>query len=142
MEATVEDALAKAAAEGLTLVRAGNTVGYKGVAFKQGRSRPYELKITVEGHTQHFGYYATAEEAALEYARHVGSEQAAQEAALHMARCRRDASIEFDNIEGLEFRSQSTKHRRRLLSMGDSRRVAPHVFERSRLGCSTYDNTH
>ena len=60
----------------------------------------------------------------------------AEEAALHLARCRRDASIELDNIEGLEFRSQSTEHRRRLLSMGVSRRVAHHVFERSRLGCS------
>ena len=36
---------------------------------------------TADAEQQYFGYYATAEEAALEYARHVGSEQAAQEAA-------------------------------------------------------------
>ena len=200
---TAEEALSAAEEEGLMLVRADNKTRYKNVTFHQGRSRPYELKIRVEGRMQYFGNYATAEEAALTYARHVGREQAAQEAAeaappmtaaevlaraaeeglmlvradnkagykgvyikqgktrpyqlqirvdgrtqyignfatgeeaaLHLARCRSDASIELDNIEGLEFRSQSTEHRRRLLSMGVSRRVAHHVFERSRLGCS------
>ena len=116
---TAEEALAKAAEEGLMLVRAGNTVGYKGVHIKQGKTRPYQLQIRVNGRTQYIGNFATGEEAAL-----------------HLARCRSDASIELDHIEGLEFRSQSTEHRRRLLSMGVSRRVAHHVFERSRLGCS------
>ncbi len=117
---TAEEALAKAKEEGqLTLVRADNKTRYKNVYFRQGKPRPYELKITVEGRSQHFGSFATGEEAAL-----------------HLARCRRDASIELDNIEGLEFRSQSSKHRRRRLSMGVSRRVAHHVFERSRLGGS------
>jgi hypothetical protein len=54
------------------LVRADNKTRHKYVTFQQGRSRPYALKICVDGRTQHFGYYATAEEAALEYARHVG----------------------------------------------------------------------
>ena len=101
------------------LVRADNKAGYKGVSFQQGKTRPYQLQIKVDGRTQYIGNFATGEEAAL-----------------HLARCRSDASIELDNIEGLEFRSQSTEHRRRLLSMGVSRRVAHHVFERSRLGCS------
>ena len=68
---TAEEALAKAAAEGLTLVRAGNTVGYKGVAFKRrtplGRvchicriragtysTKPYiKLKITLKDNLKH-----------------------------------------------------------------------------------------
>ena len=120
---TAAEVLARAAEEGLTLVRADNKTRYKSVAFQQGRSRPYQLHISVENRMKHLGNYATAEEAAL-----------------HLALCRRDASIELDNIEGLEFRSQSTKHRRRLLSMGDSRRVAHHVIVerrlRSRLGSS------
>ena len=101
------------------LLRADNKTRYKNVAFHHGKPRPYQPQITVDGRTQSLGNFATGEEAAL-----------------HLARCRRDASIELDNIEGLEFRSQSSKHRRRRLSMGVSRRVAHHVFERSRLGCS------
>ena len=116
---TAAEVLARAAEEGLMLVRADNKAGYKGVYIKQGKTRPYQLQIKVDGRTQNIGNFATGEEAAL-----------------HLARCRSDASIELDNIEGLEFRSQSTEHRRRLLSMGVSRRVAHHVFERSRLGCS------
>jgi hypothetical protein len=116
---TAAEVLARAAEEGLMLVRADNKTRYKNVAFHHGKPRPYQLQITVDGRTQSLGNFATGEEAAL-----------------HLARCRRDASIELDNIEGLEFRSQSTKHRRRLLSMRDSRRVAHHVFERSRLGGS------
>ena len=109
---TAAEVLARAAEEGLMLVRADNKAGYKGVYIKQKQSktRPYQLQIWVDGRTQYIGNFATGEEAAL-----------------HLARCRSDASIELDNIEGLEFRSQSTEHRRRLLSMGVSRRVAHHV---------------
>ena len=78
---TAEEVLVKAEQEGLTLVRSDNKAGYKGVSFHQGKMRPYQLTIKVVGRQQHFGYYATPEEAALEYARHVGSEQAEQEAA-------------------------------------------------------------
>ena len=82
---TAEEVLVKAEQEGLTLVRSDNKMGYKNVTFHQGKMRPYQLKIKVVGRQQHFGYYATAEEAALAYAQHVGKEQAAQEAAQEAA---------------------------------------------------------
>ena len=49
---TAEEAMAKAEEEGLPLVRADNNTTYKNVSFKQGRSRPYQLKITVAGRKQ------------------------------------------------------------------------------------------
>ena len=66
------EAIRQAKREGLTLTTSGNSnTGYKGVCYcpkEQGRKK-YKLLATVEGKMVHLGYFATAEEAALFYAR-------------------------------------------------------------------------
>ena len=66
------EAIRQAEREGLTLATSsGSSSGYKGVSFcpkEQGRKK-YKLQATVEGKMVHLGYFATAEEAALFYAR-------------------------------------------------------------------------
>ncbi len=57
--------------EGLTLVTSGSTSGYKGVCYDATtrRRKKYQLKATVGGKQVNLGYFATAEQAALFYAR-------------------------------------------------------------------------
>jgi hypothetical protein len=76
---TAEEARAAAAAEGLELVMSTRSkTGFKGVSKDGGK---YQAKITENGKWRHLGNFATAEEAALCYARHIGAERAAVEAA-------------------------------------------------------------
>ena len=63
---TAEEA---AEAEGLTLVKADNFSGFKGVYFHNGRAKPYQVQVGRGGKTVHLGRFATAEAAALCYAR-------------------------------------------------------------------------
>ena len=65
------EALKLAMDEGLTLLRANNMSGYKGVTKeKSGRYRnPFAVQICVGGGYKHLGHFATVEEAALAYAR-------------------------------------------------------------------------
>ena len=71
---TAEEALRQAEAEGLTLVRSsGSNTGYKGVRFVSGyqhgsKSKPYQAAVW-RGKAVTLGTFATAEEAALCYAR-------------------------------------------------------------------------
>ncbi|EOD04890.1 hypothetical protein EMIHUDRAFT_107557 [Emiliania huxleyi CCMP1516] len=65
-------AILQAAREGLTLTASSNnSTGYKGVAFcpKHSGSKKYELSVWVGGKKVFLGYFATAEQAALFYAR-------------------------------------------------------------------------
>ena len=66
------EAIRQAAREGLTLITSGNNnTGYKGVTFcpeQQGR-KVYQLRVTAGGKMVSLGYFATAEQAALFYAR-------------------------------------------------------------------------
>jgi len=64
-------ALRQAGAEGVTLLRsADNSTGYKSVSFKSSlKSKPYQAQVKRGGKTMRFGYFATAEEAALSIAR-------------------------------------------------------------------------
>ena len=56
--------------EGLKPERANNASGYKGVQYhKDLKSKPFEAQISQGGEKQSLGYFATAEEAALAYAR-------------------------------------------------------------------------
>ena len=71
---TAEMALRQAEAEGLTLLRAENTTGFKGVGFKSGRFKPYQAQFGL-------GQFATAEEAALVVARKLVAQPLAQAAA-------------------------------------------------------------
>ena len=67
---TAEAVLRLAEAEGLTLVRVETSkTGYKGVTFCSGKSKPYHAHVWRSGKTMNLGYFATAEEAALCYAR-------------------------------------------------------------------------
>jgi len=64
------EALRQAEAEGLTLLRSeSNSSGYKGVSFNSGRLKPYQASVWRGGKTMSLGYFATAEEAALAFAR-------------------------------------------------------------------------
>jgi hypothetical protein len=79
LQGSVDKARAAAAAEGLELVPSlSNETGFKGVSKSYGR---YDARIRENGKQRHLGIFATAEEAALCYARHIGAERAAEEAA-------------------------------------------------------------
>ena len=81
---TAEGALRAAASEGLTLVRkADNATGLKGVtrSRRADLSKPFQALVWRNGKMQHLGRYATAEEAALAYARELGPEDSKTAAA-------------------------------------------------------------
>ena len=80
-----------AAAEGLVLVPAANATGFKGVS-RHGDG--YQAQVREGGKRQCLGTFATAEEAALAYARHVGHEVAAAAAIRPSARSAKRASSE------------------------------------------------
>ena len=76
VDLTKEQALQGAEAEGLELLCSGNKAGFVGVVWHAKiHLRPYKAQIRIHEPgllrhtTQHLGYYATAEEAALVYAR-------------------------------------------------------------------------
>jgi len=74
--------LAAAAAERLTLVRSTNTTGFAHVLLPAGANKatPFMLRCAMEeGGARVVGYYASAAEAALVYARRVGPEASAHE---------------------------------------------------------------
>jgi len=70
---TAEEVLRQAEAEGLTLLRSESSTGFKGVCFNSGnkssKSKPYQAHVKRGGKEVHLGGFATAEEAALCYAR-------------------------------------------------------------------------
>jgi len=67
---TAEEALRQAEVEGLTLRRSdGNISGYKGVVFHRGKPKPYQAQVWRGDKTVNLGFFVTAEEAALTYAR-------------------------------------------------------------------------
>ena len=64
------EALRRTEAEGLTLLRSeSSSTGYKGVGFKSGRPKPCQAQLRRGDVQVSLGYFATAEEAALAYAR-------------------------------------------------------------------------
>ena len=65
------EAIRQAEREGLTLATSSSNSGYKGVTFYPNRqcSKKYQLKVRVGGTTVFLGCFATAEQAALFYAR-------------------------------------------------------------------------
>ena len=63
---TAEEAVAQAAAEGLTLEKSRFASGYKGVSIQ---GRRYQAYVMRAGKFVSLGYFATAEEAALAVAR-------------------------------------------------------------------------
>ena len=72
-----EDAVAAAEAEGLQLMAGDTRSGFRGVIFwDASRRKPFKAM-----HGRCLGYYATAEEAALVYARHWATKQIWESAA-------------------------------------------------------------
>ena len=65
---------AAAEAEGLVLVRADNSAGFKGVHTNSSASNPFQASMRRDGRNNHLGTFATAEEAALAGARALGPE--------------------------------------------------------------------
>jgi len=80
---TPEEAVRQAAVEGLTLRRSeSRDSGFKCVAFKGScKSKPYQAEVRRGGKKVYLGYYTTAEEAALCYARTPEAQAAAAAAA-------------------------------------------------------------
>ena len=63
---------AAAEAEGLALLRAENSTGFKGVCRGNSVSKPFQARPTHGGRKKSLGHFATAEEAALAVARFLG----------------------------------------------------------------------
>jgi len=85
---TAEEALRQAEAEGLTLLRSESSrTGYKGVCFNSRRNitKPYEAQVWRGGKHATLGTFATAEEAALCYARAVRTAPRPKEGQAHAA---------------------------------------------------------
>ena len=79
---TSEEARQQAQAEGLTLLKADNTTGYFGVHLnKPGQPKPYQARVRRGGKEVSLGCFATAEEAALCFARSPEGQGAAERAA-------------------------------------------------------------
>jgi len=77
---TSEEARQQVEAEGLTLLKADNTAGYRGVHLNNpGQPKPYEARVW-RGKDVHLGHFATAEEAALCVARSPEGQAAAKQA--------------------------------------------------------------
>ena len=92
---TTEEALRQAEAKGLTLLRVEDSItGFKGVTFNSGRPKPYKAQATRGGKQVTLGYFATAEEAALCYARDAAAHAAAPKPPASSSRKRKVKSEE------------------------------------------------
>jgi len=89
-------ALRQAEAEGLTLLRAEvSSSGYKGVSFNNSmKTRPYHATVWRGGKTATLGHFATAEEAALVFARDSAAQAAPQQPSAATSRKRKVKSEE------------------------------------------------
>jgi len=110
---TAEEALRQAEAEGLTLLRSSSSrTGYKGVSFKSNmKTRPYHVHVKRSGKQVTLGYFATAEEAALAYARTPEAQAAVTAAAAPPAPppMTAEAALRLAEAEGLALvRSENT----------------------------------
>jgi len=92
---TAEEALQQAEAEGLTLLRSGSSTGYKGVGVDSRlKCKPYAADVRRGGKNVHLGRFATAEEAALCYARASAAQAAAPQPPAAASRKRKVKSEE------------------------------------------------
>ena len=89
---SAEEALAAAAAEGLELPRASSASGYCGVSAKGASG--FSASIRVAGKREHLGTFASAEEAALAYARRCAATRGPPPAPPVPEEVRREAAAE------------------------------------------------
>ena len=95
MASSASDALRHAEAEELTRLRIeSNISGYMGVVFHSSRLKPYQAKVKRGGKTATLGYFATAEEAALVFARDAAAQAAPQQPSAATSRKRKVKSEE------------------------------------------------
>ena len=84
----------QAEAEGLTLRKADNKTGYFGVYLAcPGQPKPYQTQVRRGGKQVHLGIFATAEEAALCFARSPEGQEAAKKAAAAPPLTSEEASV-------------------------------------------------
>ena len=86
------EAQATAEKEGLTLLRADNSTGFKGVSHDPRCSKPFNVGLWHGGRRNCLGTFATAEEAALAVARFLGPEGVATAAASSPSSLKRPAA--------------------------------------------------
>ena len=91
-----EEAVRQAETEGLTLLKANNSSGYKGVGFnsKPNLTKPYQAQVQRGGKKVHLGYFVTVEEAALIIARASAANVAVAAAPPQLAASSRKRKIE------------------------------------------------
>ena len=105
---TSEEARQQAEADGLTLRVAGNRAGYYGVSISYPcLPKPYQARVRRGGKQVGLGFFATAEEAALCFARSPEGQAAAKKAA--MTPLTKDEALEQARAEGLELRVTGNK---------------------------------
>ena len=131
------EARQQAQAERLTLVVAENKAGYFGVTINQSsKSRPYQAKVTRGGEKVYLGSFATAEEAALCFARSpeghaaaVAAERPTAAVPLTSEEVRQQAQA-----EGLTLRAAANKTGFFCVYLKNASRGKPFVAELSRSG--------
>ena len=102
--------VAAAAAEGLALVHSSKCkTGFRHVSQNldnDAPSKPFQLRVIIGGATIHVGYFLTADEAALAYARRVGPQASAIEARWEYSMTAEQA-LATAEAEGLHLRTAS-----------------------------------
>ena len=115
---TAEEAVAQAKVENLTLLRSGTVSGFKNATFNNGRVKPYQTHVTRGGKKVHLGHFATAQEAALCFARTpegraAAAAPASAEEAVRQAEAEGLTLLRSDigssGYQGVAFRSGDTK---------------------------------
>ena len=122
LSSSAEAALRQAEAEGLTLLRyPDNSTGFRCVSFRSGMIKPYQANVYRGGKKTGLGSFATAEEAALCYARSPEGQAAAAappaltaEAAVRQAEGGRGADAAAVGEQQHRLQGRGLQERRRL----------------------------
>ena len=138
---TAEEAVQQAEAEGLTLLRSeSSNSSYKGVSFKGSRNRakPYQANLWRDGKLVHLGIFATAEEAALCYAR-TPEAQAAAPAPPKPPPMTAEEALRQAEVEGLTLLpAESSSSGYKAVSFSSSSKSKPYQAEVRRGGKKMY----
>jgi len=125
---TAEEAVQQAEAEGLTLLRSelSSCTGFKCVAFSSSKSKPYQAEVNRGGKKVILGRFATAEEAALCYAR-TPEGQAAAAAPLKPPPLTAEEAVQQAEAEGLTLlRSERSNSGYSGVHLGNSGKSSPY----------------
>ena len=132
---TADEALAQAEAEGLTLARSDNQTGFRHVSVHpEQKARPYMASVTRDGKRIYLGYFATAEEAALHFAR-TPEAQAAAALPLPMTA---DEALAQAEAEGLTLARSDNQTGFRHVSVHPEQKARPYMASVTRDGKRIY----